>query len=324
MLKQQILMTLMVLTALMMPWSASAQPSERLTLSLPDLDWALQIDVPDFKIKSGGLRPDGLATKAVAVNDATGIVLSVFIEVAQKPGDSRVAREYYLSGIEQSPMKEEQMVTSEDGDVALLEYVIKEYQGVKVNQRNVNAYMVRDEFWVDVHLSKAEYVDSEKKLFDELLASVVIVDDYIQTEMDNLIYASSFYMERNLEKAAVYYEKAIEKDLASTTLPLELWRVAVDNLGMAYGMSGDLENSKRVLLKGIRQDPDYPMFYYNLACTCAELNDEDAAMSNLRKAYERKGNMIKGEQFPDPRSDSSFEKYVSDPDFLALLAEFED
>ena len=312
-----------VITAALVILCAMSGWAEGLSLSLPDLDWALKINSPGFNIDSGGMRPDGLATQAMATNKSTGLVMSVFIEPAVMEGDSRAVRDYQFKGLKESPFMDDDVVFTEDGDVALLEYFISEYQGVELNQRHVNAYYVKDGFWIDIHLSKVKYTDADKKLFDDVLASVEFVDGYVQTEFDNFIYASSFYMENNYEKAAIYYEKAAAKGRAETTLPEDLWRVAVDNLGMSYGISGDLQNSERVYLAGIEQDPDYPMFYYNIACTYAEMNDKDNALSNLRKAYEKKPNMIEGEQFPDPRTDSSFQRYLADPDFVALLDEYE-
>src|SRR5580658_10524064 len=44
------------------------------------------------------------------------------------------------------------------------------------------------------------------------------------------------------------------------------WRVLVDNLGMAYGITGDLSHAEDTFNYGRSKDPAYPMFYYNLAC----------------------------------------------------------
>lgn len=323
MLKQWVKAASTALTIIMVLCVSNATAAESMSLTLPDLNWALQINSPGFEIQSGGLRPDGLATKAMAQNNSTGIILSVFIEPAQNDGDNHACRDYYWSGLQKSPATEGNPVFSDKGNMALLKYDIKEFQGVKIDQKHVNAYIVKDNFWIDVHLSKVNYVASDKELFDNVLSSIAFIEDYVQSDMDNFIYASSFYMEENYAKAAVYYEKAVKTDRDSTQLPDDLWHVAVDNLGMAYGMSGDLENSKRALLKGIEQDPEYPMFYYNLACTYAEMNDKDNAMANLRTAYGKRDNMIAGEQFPDPRTDSSFQRYLSDPAFVTLIEELE-
>ncbi len=61
------------------------------------------------------------------------------------------------------------------------------------------------------------------------------------------------------------------------------------------------------------------MFYYNLACSFAEMGKQDDAIKNLRLAFKYKGNSIPGESVPDPRTDSSFEKYLNNPEFKAAL-----
>jgi hypothetical protein len=47
-----------------------------------------------------------------------------------------------------------------------------------------------------------------------------------------------------------------------------------------------------------------------VACAFAEEGDKGKALANLSLAFERKEHALKGEQMPDPRSDSSFQKYV--------------
>ena len=57
-----------------------------------------------------------------------------------------------------------------------------------------------------------------------------------------------------------------------------------------------------------------------MACAFAEEGDKGKALANLSLAFERKEHTLKGEQMPDPRSDSSFQKYVRDEDFVRLMA----
>jgi hypothetical protein len=57
-----------------------------------------------------------------------------------------------------------------------------------------------------------------------------------------------------------------------------------------------------------------------VACAFAEEGDKGKALANLSLAFERKEHALKGEQMPDPRSDSSFQKYVRDEDFVRLMA----
>ena len=73
---------------------------------------------------------------------------------------------------------------------------------------------------------------------------------------------------------------------------------------MSYGISGDLKAAKETFGYGISEDPEYPMFYYNMACTYGEMDNMEKAIEYLRLAFARKDNMIQGEKFPDPATDS--------------------
>jgi tetratricopeptide (TPR) repeat protein len=106
-------------------------------------------------------------------------------------------------------------------------------------------------------------------------------------------------------------------------LARDKWRVLVDNLGMAYGISGDLANAKSTFEYGISKDGEYPNFHYNLACTYAETGKLDEAIASLRTAYKFKANVINGEQMPEARKDTSFTKFLDEPKFRKALAEIE-
>jgi len=97
--------------------------------------------------------------------------------------------------------------------------------------------------------------------------------------------------------------------------------VLVDNLGMAYGITGDLDKAKETFEYGISKDPDYPLFYYNLACTYGEKKDMDKAIEYLKLAFDRRENMIPGERMPNPATDSSFKQFMQNEKFRAALKE---
>ncbi len=94
-----------------------------------------------------------------------------------------------------------------------------------------------------------------------------------------------------------------------------------DQLVMAYGISGQLKQAHALLDEAIKLDPEYPLNYYNRACAYAEEGNKNAALTNLSLAFERKDHMLKGEKMPDPRIDSSFQKYVQDSDFIQLMTQ---
>lgn len=132
---------------------------------------------------------------------------------------------------------------------------------------------------------------------------------------------SRAYLVHDFKRAIPPYQKALDREKANRTLGENLWRVLVDNLGMSYGISGDLPRAKATFEYGISKDPKYPMFHYNMACTFAEMNDVDKAIQYLQQAFQYKQNMIKGERFPDPWMDDSFQRFMNNDKFVGALRE---
>jgi tetratricopeptide (TPR) repeat protein len=132
---------------------------------------------------------------------------------------------------------------------------------------------------------------------------------------------SKFFLDGDYKRAIPPYQQALDREKEKRTLSEPLWRVLVDNLGMAYGISGDLKKAKATFEYGLLKDPKYPMFHYNMACTYAEMNDVDNAILYLRQAFQHKQNMIKGERFPNPWTDSSFQRFMNNDKFVNALRE---
>jgi tetratricopeptide (TPR) repeat protein len=132
---------------------------------------------------------------------------------------------------------------------------------------------------------------------------------------------SRFFLEHDFRRAIPPYQKALDREKANRTLSESLWRVLVDNLGMAYGISGDLRKARQTFEYGLSKDPKYPMFHYNMACTYAEMNDVDKTITSLKQAFEYRENMIKGERFPDPWTDDSFQRFMNNDKFVGALKE---
>ena len=132
---------------------------------------------------------------------------------------------------------------------------------------------------------------------------------------------SAYFHQQDFKKAIGPYSKALDLEKKHPTLDKTLWRVLVDNLGMSYGISGDLKKAKETFEYGLGKDEVYPMFYYNLACTYAEMGDIDNTIVNLKSAFRYKENMIVGEQMPDAAHDGSFQRFLTDDRFRAALRE---
>ena len=100
-------------------------------------------------------------------------------------------------------------------------------------------------------------------------------------------------------------------------------RLLTDQAGMAYGISGDLQKARSIFEKAIAEDPEYPLYYYNLACADAEEKDLVGAQKHLREAFGRKANFIAGEKMPDPTADDSFLPYRHKQAFWSFVEELQ-
>ena len=85
------------------------------------------------------------------------------------------------------------------------------------------------------------------------------------------------------------------------------------------GISGDVDGARRVFQDAIKTDPDYPLYYYNLACADAEQGKAKDAKVHLQQAFDRKANILPGEHMPDPTTDDSIAKLKKDKEFWAFV-----
>lgn len=154
-------------------------------------------------------------------------------------------------------------------------------------------------------------------------AGLATGEDAQSQAMRYLEQGSAHYIRQDFRKAIGFYSKALELEKKQPTLEKTMWRVLIDNLGMAYGISGDLAKAKETFEYGLSKDPAYPMFYYNLACTYGEMNDIENAIANLGLAFRHKDNAIPGEGMPNPATDSSFKRFLGNERFRTLLREIE-
>ena len=139
--------------------------------------------------------------------------------------------------------------------------------------------------------------------------------------MELIREGSYYYLKHDFKAAIGPYQKALDLEKQKRTLDKTFWKVLIDNLGVAYGITGDLDKAKETFEYGISKDPDYPLFYYNMACTYGEMKEMDKAIKYLKLAFDRHVNMIPGEKMPNPATDSSFKRFMADEKFQAALKE---
>jgi len=217
----------------------------------------------------------------------------------------------------------EELSQSERNGVAVVEYIVPEFQRLPIRQKTMHAYLGTGDLCAEVHLSKVQFVAEDQKLFDDLLSTIRLLPDESAPspqgqDLKNqcLAEGSRLYLQRKFEAAAERYQKALDLEKQQRTLSKNLFRVLVDNLSMSYMFTKKLSSAKETLEYGLTQDPEYPLFYYLLACTYAEIGKMDETLEQLRLAYKYRANMIPGESFPDLLIDPSFRRFVKDKTFV--------
>jgi len=300
---------------------AKADTTTNLYLATPGSSWSLEIDTPGFNLEESNFSQDGTAARLKAVNTNNGVILSVFLEKAQTAGDAKQCREFYWRDAQKSPFKKDDLKMSETNSVALVEYTVKEYSGMMVNQKNMNAYLSQNGYWVDVHISKVEFKPEDEAMLQSIINSIRFNDSFAPTVIEWATWGSFFMSKEKYADAVRCNEKAWELEKSHPALNHKQQVFLLNDLINGYGNLGNNMKAKELSELGLQKEPDYPSFYYDLACSYAELGDKDKALENLKKAFQNRAKLFSGDVLADPRADSSFSKYSNDPDFVKFFAE---
>lgn len=299
-------------------------------ISIPGEKWAMEFSLPGFGEAQDDMRPDGKGRRIMAGVEEKGYVVSVFLEPIPDGKSAPELRDWDASGHRKSPLKPTDFKSAEYKGIPTLEYTIKEFRGRQVNQKHFNAYLVHGGFWAHIHLSKVLFEPGDEKLFYAIVDSVKFTEGGAAAAQapaaggavaELLREGSAHFLRGEYKQAVGPYSRALELEKQTPTLPSNLWHVLVDNLTMAYGISGDLKRAKETAEYGLSKDPDYPLFHYLLANTYAEMGDLDNTILYLRQAFARRKNVLPGERMPDPATDDSFKRFMKNEKFLAALKE---
>ena len=307
-----------------------APVSSKFEVWLPGKPWALELDGTGFTARANEIQPDG-RRYFQAENTKTRAVVSVYLEASKalaQPGECKHSLEEKLkrnSALASGSLRG--VVYRESGEMQILEFTLPELDGVPTSQKNIFGCLIKDDVFVDLHISKVFFKPTDRPLFDALLQSVHFVpreagDTPVPAGNSLKLFQEGrrYFIAHQYREAIPFYQKAFEIEKSTPTLDKNLWRVLIDNLSTAYGITHDLSGARDALTYGVTKDPDYPRFYYNLARITAEKGDLPDTENYLKLAFERRDNLISGETFPDARVDDSFQTLLLQREFRQFLA----
>lgn len=310
-----------------------SNPGKPLEVTLPSLPWRLVFDAPGFTQRINQIQ--GRRQYFLADSDTNGFAVSVFLEpttTPPPPGECERSLKATASrnGTSTTPLQGVQY--RKNGDMQILEYTFSS-EGVPLKQRNIFACIPREDAYIDIHISKALFTDADQPVVDKLLQSFHIVPHDFSaaatsttggaadsgTSLQLFLKGSLAFRDGKYQESIAPYQKALDMEKASPKLEKNLGLALIDNLTMAYGITGNLAASKATAQYGISKDPTYPLSYYNLACAAAEEGNVADTQNFLKLAYDRRDNMIPGEKFPDARTDDSFTTLMKNPGFRGFV-----
>ena len=313
---------LKVFAAALLAVSASGQPaSAPLRIALPGIPWAFKIDAPGFVVKQSGVQQDG---RWSLLAERGPEVLSVMLEGGREKATLDSCKGT-LRARTQSPLFEISGVKqAQQGEMATMEYMVRELGGQRIDQKNLFGCLVKENVYVDVHLSKAKFEAADQTSLTTVLNSARFVPAALPevTSMSLFEQGSRAFKAQDFARSIPPYRQALELEKKEQKLSAPLWRVLIDNLAMAHGITGDLKSSEAVLQYGLSKDPTYPMFHYIMANMYGEKRDLKNTLKWLRSALDNKANMNPGETLPNPLTDDSFSSFVKNDEFKKLASEF--
>ena len=301
--------------------------AEDFAIALPSHNGQLHWQADNFKIVQSSAKPNGMEI-GIRGRDTDGRLHFLgFLFVVSERGTLTSAK--CRDGALEPEKKENQTLkvlsTSQlrRQDNAPIELVTYTAQGAG----HSTSYMVRGfvatgDLCGDLEIYSNTPVTPDEPSIKKVFESYRLDPNYVPQFRDLFLYAQILYRDRRYKEAAPIFEGSLAK-LGDDKDHANLRRVTIDQAGMAYGISGDTNKARALFDAAIAQDPDYPLYYYNLACADAQEKKLADARVHLQQAFQRKANVIPGVALPDPAKDDSFLPYRNNEDFWRFVQSLE-
>jgi hypothetical protein len=287
------------------------------------------------KTKNPSAKDDTLITALEVIDNATGIGVTyslfrnpVYARYPEAPPPKRPesCRELDTNlmpivigqgrGVEQ--LKIDSQTTIGGRPLARASFIFKPKGSPNAPEKQVYGFYYNDPTCAKIRIVKSAYQPGDDLGINATLDAFSFEPNYTPTSQDYLLLGTLLYkVSKSYAAAAIYYQRAL--DTLPPETPLNARRVVVDQLSMSYGISGQIKQSRAVNEAAIKADPDYPLYYYNLACADADQGNADDAKLHLQQAFDRKSNTLPGEHLPDPTQDGSIRKLQINKAFWAFV-----
>jgi tetratricopeptide (TPR) repeat protein len=319
--KRQLFLIFAVVT---MPAWVYSMGVDTLKLSLPSINWAIEIVLPDFNQAKMNMSSEIEGRYLYADNDSLHTFISIGIEENKyNYQDCTQLRDASWAELKSQFVEKEVLLLDSaiyvEGRCAFADYTILSIDDELVMQKNLIAYFIQNNICVTVQLAKTMFQEKDFDLFKQILGSLKIIAPYRHLSIEHFIDACSYFAASNYLIASRIYQKALFQDQKDHLLSQEQFYILLSNLGLSYGMTGQTQKGIDLLNRGIAYDRFFPMFYYNLAVVYAQVDNLVETIYYLSQAYMNKKSMPAEEEFPDPRKDILLKKYWKNDRFKEFV-----
>jgi len=294
-------------------------------IALPSHPGRLLWHADGFKVVEHSAKPNGreIGIRGKDVSGRVNFLGFLFLVPEQAPLSSAKCRDGAIEPEKKSNsslriLANVEITQPDRQQVALVGYT-SQGRGGKPSYM-VRGFVAAGDICGDLEFYSDTPIAAEDGDIRKVFASYGLETDYAPGFSDSFLYAQILYQHGMYKAAAPVFEQALTQ-LESAGRPdtKTMRRVTTDQAGMAYGMSGDIAKSRALFEAAIAKDPDYPLYYYNLACADAEERKLPDAQVHLQQAFARKANVIPGESMPDPTKDDSFLPYRDNNQFWKFI-----
>lgn len=148
---------------------------DRLTIAFPGATWALEIGTSGFTVQKDELSSDRMRRHIYAIGPDPDVVLSVRLERASGHQRAAECRRYAWDHLRtRSPFRMDDVTKSGVKELAILEYRVKEFQRLPVEQRHLHGYLAKDDVCVEIHVSKVRSTAADRPALAAILESARI------------------------------------------------------------------------------------------------------------------------------------------------------
>jgi hypothetical protein len=324
MLRTNLVLALVAVTCLSTV-SHSASSDDSFKLALVDHAGQLSWSAEGFKIIESSAKPGGREIGIRGQNQSGGLTFLGFL--FQFPEKAPLTSPKCLDGVVGPEKKSNASLKivgteeiSQPGNlpVSLVSYTSKGEGGKTLY--TVRGFVANGDICGDLEIYSYMPLSLQDSNLKKIFSSYQLDEKYAPQFRDVLLYAEILYGHHMYGPAAPVFEKALAKlneDPGPNTKTMR--RATTDQAGMSYGMSGNIPKARAIFEKAVAVDPDYPLYYYNLACADAEEKNLSGAKKHLQEAFDRKANVIPGESMPDPAQDDSFLPYRNNKEFWTFV-----